>query len=125
VPVYRSPGSFNSQVGVPLSVWEIPPDAGVAIIEAGLSAPGEMARLESIIRPDVVVFTHLGDAHDEGFGGDQEAKLQEKLLLASRAGTIVFPEDEMRVAAVIRTAFADRRLVSWSLHQAGQVRARP
>lgn len=89
--VYRSPGSYNSQVGVPLSVWNIPPDAEYAIIEAGISAPGEMEKLEHIIKPNVVVFTHLGDAHDEGFHHDQVFKLDEKLILAKQANTIVFP----------------------------------
>ena len=54
---YRSPKSYNSQLGVPLSVLMIEGDEQLALIEAGISKPGEMARLERIIRPDVVVFT--------------------------------------------------------------------
>lgn len=115
VRVYRSPGSFNSQVGVPLSVWEIPPEAEVAILEAGLSRPGEMARLARVIRPDVLVFTHLGDAHDEGFAGDQEAKLREKLLLAQGAHTLVYPSDEPMVNAAIRALPGDVRRYAWRL----------
>src|SRR5687768_16763396 len=83
--VYRSPGSFNSQVGVPLSVWNIPLTSSYAIIEAGISHPEEMDRLEKIIQPDIVVFTHLGDAHDEGFGGYLNVKLNEKLRMCKNA----------------------------------------
>lgn len=121
--VYRSPGSYNSQVGVPLSVWEIPAEADVAIIEAGLSRPGEMDRLERIIRPDVLVFTHLGDAHDEGFNRDKSAKLQEKLLLAKGVGTIVFPADEPSVAAAMRVLPGHPVLRTWSLTGAANLTA--
>jgi alanine racemase len=121
--VYRSPGSYNSQVGVPLSVWEIPTDAEVAIIEAGLSMPGEMARLEQIIRPDVLVFTHLGDAHDEGFDRDKTAKLNEKLILARGARAIVFPADEAMVITAVHVLPGQRQLVSWSLTGKGDVTA--
>ena len=64
---YRSPKSYNSQLGVPLSVLMIEGDEQLALIEAGISKPGEMERLERIIRPDVVVFTSIGDAHQENF----------------------------------------------------------
>ena len=83
VPLSRSPRSYNSQVGVPLSVLEIAPDSRMALIEAGMSRPGEMVRLHDIIRPDIGVFTHLGDAHSENFPS-QEAKMIEKSLLFVR-----------------------------------------
>jgi len=113
--VYRSPGSYNSQVGVPLSAWEIPPDADIAILEAGVSRPGEMAALERIIRPDVLVFTHLGDAHDEGFGGDKAAKLQEKLMLARGARTIVCPAGEPAVLDGVKALPHHPTIRTWSL----------
>ena len=75
--VSRSPRSYNSQVGVPLSILEISPDSSIALIEAGISRPGEMLRLHDIIRPDIGVFTHLGDAHSENFSSP-EAKMREK-----------------------------------------------
>lgn len=121
--VYRSPGSFNSQVGVPLSVWNIPLDSAYAIIEAGISNPGEMIKLEKIIQPDIVVFTHLGDAHDEGFGGDVQLKLNEKLIMCTNASSIVFPEDETTVAETIRSNFADKYFFSWSTSHKGLVNA--
>ncbi len=80
LPVYRSPKSYNSQVGVPLSLWMAGPGHDLAVIEAGISRPGEMARLERIIRPRIGLFTHLGTAHQENFRGIRE-KLQEKLSL--------------------------------------------
>lgn len=113
--VYRSPGSYNSQVGVPLSVWNIPLDSSYAIIEAGISRPGEMEKLRRMIKPDVVVFTHFGDAHDEGFNGDKEAKLNEKLLMCKEASAIVFPKDQWEVADKIQHSFPDKKHFTWSL----------
>lgn len=78
--VYRSPRSYNSQIGVPLSLLMIPESSEIAIIEAGISKPGEMAVLESMIKPDMGIFTNIGDAHGENFTS-QKAKLKEKLKL--------------------------------------------
>lgn len=78
--VYRSPRSYNSQVGVPLSLNGIEENTQIAVIEAGISLKGEMVKLESMIKPDVCVFTHLGDAHGENFVSQQE-KLAEKAVL--------------------------------------------
>jgi alanine racemase len=121
--VYRSPGSYNSQVGVPLSVWNIPLDSKYAIIEAGISAHGEMEKLEKIIQPEVLVFTHLGDAHDEGFNDDQGAKLKEKLILGKNASTFVFPADQKIVQDKIQKLFSKRKLISWSLNGNGDLNA--
>lgn len=123
--VYRSPGSYNSQVGVPLSVWNLPLDASYAIIEAGISNPEEMVRLENIIQPDIVVFTHLGDAHDEGFQNHENDKLKEKLVMCHRASSIVFPEDEVVVANEIRNSFPDKYHFTWSTKQNALLNAIP
>lgn len=77
-----SPGSFNSQLGVALSLLQLPPSAEVALIEAGISQPGEMDRLTQVIQPRYGIMTHFGDAHAEGFS-DERAKLGEKLKLFS------------------------------------------
>ena len=119
--VYRSPGSYNSQVGVPLSVWNIPLETSYAIIEAGISSPGEMIKLQKIIRPDIVVFTHFGDAHDEGFGGDIHAKLSEKLIMCADATSIVFPHDQPLVYDTIRKSFPDKFQFTWSMHGLGLI----
>lgn len=91
LPLCRSPRSYNSQVGVPLSILEITPDCRIALIEAGMSRPGEMARLHRIIRPDIGVFTHLGDAHGENFPSP-EAKMREKALLFAGCRTVICRE---------------------------------
>lgn len=119
--VYRSPGSYNSQVGVPLSVWNMPLDATYAIIEAGISKPGEMDKLQQIIKPDVVVFTHLGDAHDEGFDSDAELKLKEKLILCKDAKSIVYPYDQVLVRETMVKSFSGKKHFTWSLQDAAMV----
>jgi len=85
----RSPKSYNSQLGVALSLWQMNDQHNLAIVEAGISKPGEMAALEEMIRPTLGVLTNIGHAHDEGFVS-QEQKLGEKLILFKRAKTLVF-----------------------------------
>ncbi len=94
--VARSPRSFNSQIGVPLSMWEISQGTDLAIIEAGISRVGEMAALRDLIRPDIVLITNLGDAHSEGFGSLTEKGI-EKLSLAALPPTrlLIMPDDEV------------------------------
>ncbi len=87
--IVRSPGSWNSQVGVPLSVLRMGPEHTLGIFEAGISKPGEMEKLEPIIRPTIGVLTNIGDAHDEGFGGDRALKVSEKRKLFKGAGVVV------------------------------------
>jgi UDP-N-acetylmuramyl pentapeptide synthase len=78
--IIRSPKSYNSQVGVPLSVWFMNHDNNLAIIEAGISKPGEMENLEKIISPDIGIFTNIGSAHQENFSNEKQ-KVLEKLNL--------------------------------------------
>lgn len=78
--ICRSPRSFNSQIGVPISVLNLNDAHQLAIFEAGISLPQEMEKLESIIQPDIAILTHFGTAHSEGFSSDEE-KLKEKLKL--------------------------------------------
>ncbi len=86
--IYRSPRSFNSQLGVALSVLGIPAFAKTAIIEAGISKGGEMAALARMIAPTIGIFTNLGDAHDAGFD-DQHHKLREKHQLFQTCRVVV------------------------------------
>ena len=90
--IVRSPKSYNSQIGVPLSVWKMEPDNDLALFEAGISLPGEMEKLEPIIRPTIGIFTNIGHAHDEGFR-DLNQKVEEKLKLFVNSGTLVFCRD--------------------------------
>ncbi|MEP6584402.1 MAG: bifunctional UDP-N-acetylmuramoyl-tripeptide:D-alanyl-D-alanine ligase/alanine racemase [Ginsengibacter sp.] len=90
--IVRSPRSYNSQIGVPLSVLNLNSSHTLAIFEAGISTTGEMKLLEEIIRPTIGLFTNVGQAHDEGFK-DLTEKINEKLLLFTHAQSLVFPGD--------------------------------
>ncbi|MBC7884910.1 MAG: bifunctional UDP-N-acetylmuramoyl-tripeptide:D-alanyl-D-alanine ligase/alanine racemase [Saprospiraceae bacterium] len=110
--VVKSPKSYNSQTGVPLSVWQINEHHELGIFEAGISQRGEMANLAETIKPTIGLFTMIGDAHAEGFSSLSE-KLNEKLLFFETVQTIVFNEDDSTVSTSIRTKFVDRKLLSW------------
>ena len=78
--IVRSPKSYNSQIGVPLSVWQINQQNTLGIFEAGVSQPGEMEQLEKIIQPTIGVLTNIGEAHSEGFESLQQKELEKRLL---------------------------------------------
>ena len=113
--VCRSPRSYNSQVGVPLSVWMVSQHNDLAIIEAGISQPGEMERLERIVKPTIGVMTNLGTAHQENFMS-YEIKCSEKMKLFAHCDTVVvnsrdaivqrcaeaLPEGQKQVALKVR-----------------------
>jgi len=115
--VHRSPRSYNSQLGVAISVWRIPADADLSIIEAGVSQAGEMARLQSVIRPSHGLFSHLGDAHDGGFR-NRTHKLEEKFGLFEGVVQLTVRVDDVRVAAVAvnwQQRHPDAELRAWRL----------
>ena len=99
--VYRSPRSFNSQLGVPVALWGLRPEHDLAIIEVGISDPGEMKRLAACVQPDFGVLTHLGDAHLEAFE-DAAALRQEKLQLFKGCQWVVMPETLTEAAAELQ-----------------------
>ncbi|MBK7406747.1 MAG: hypothetical protein IPJ40_00920 [Saprospirales bacterium] len=109
----RSPKSYNSQVGVPLSVWQMQTTHELALFEAGISQVGEMEHLAPVIAPTIGLLTNIGDAHNEGFPS-QESKLREKLNLFQSASTIIYHRDNPMIDQVIREVYPDRRLFSWS-----------
>lgn len=113
--IVRSPKSFNSQVGVPLSVWQISEENNLAIFEAGISKPGEMKLLNTIVHPTIGLITNIGQAHDENFE-NQKQKLTEKLKLFREAETIIYCKDYLLIQEEITTNkhFADLKLFSWS-----------
>ena len=121
--VVKNPRSYNSQIGVPLSVLQIRSHHQVAIFEAGISIPGEMVALEELIRPSIGIFTYLGDAHDVGFESRQQ-KLEEKCRLFANTPVIIFPEDYPEVAGYIRSTFADRKLISWGFSPNAELHVR-
>ncbi len=99
--IVRSPRSFNSQIGVPLSLWDIDLNTNLAIIEAGISTTGEMANLQAMIRPTIGVITNIGDEHNEGFASMAE-KAQEKAKILNNCECIVYCADDPLVTATIR-----------------------
>lgn len=90
--IIRSPKSYNSQVGVPLSVWMMKEEQNLAIFEAGISQPGEMEKLERVILPTIGLFTNIGEAHSEGFMNSRQ-KINEKLILFRHAKHLVYCRD--------------------------------
>jgi alanine racemase len=94
--IVRSPKSFNSQTGVPLSVLQITPEHTLGIFEAGISRPGEMAKLAPILDPGIGIFTNIGEAHSEGFP-DIETKIREKLILFKNAKTVIYCVDNQLI----------------------------
>lgn len=99
--IVRSPVSYNSQIGVPLSVWLMNGMDQLAIFEAGISESGEMDRLEKIIRPAIGIFTNIGEAHSAGFLSIEE-KVNEKLRLFEHAEIIIYCKDYLQVKEGVR-----------------------
>ena len=115
--VTRSPRSYNSQIGVPLSVWLLGEQSQVGVFEAGISQPGEMQALRNIIQPTIGVITNIGSAHQENFPS-VEAKVDEKLDLFRDAHVIVYPGDSKEIASrVDERQFKGERLW-WSVADA-------
>ena len=111
--VTRSPRSYNSQIGVPLSVWLLNENSRVGIFEAGISQPGEMLALRDIIQPTIGVFTSMGMAHQENFRSLDE-KCMEKLQLFHDAEVIVYPSDDDTVSRCVRRSQYQGERIGWS-----------
>ena len=111
--VTRSPRSYNSQIGVPLSVWLMNDDTKIGIFEAGISKPGEMLALRDIIQPTIAVLTNLRSAHQENFLS-MEAKCREKLILFHDAQAIVYNADDATVATVVDASDYKGEKLCWS-----------
>lgn len=111
--VTRSPKSYNSQIGVPLSVWLIDEHTQVALLEAGISQTGEMDRLRDIIQPTIGVLTSMGQAHQENFRSMDE-KCMEKLQLMHDAKVVVYNSDDEVVSRCMRRSGYKGQRVAWS-----------
>jgi len=114
--IVRSPKSYNSQIGVPLSVWQMKPENDIAIFEAGISEPNEMSRLEKVIRPTIGIFTNIGTAHDENFVSLPE-KVDEKLRLFATCRDLIYCRDYLIITDRINNADFLREkinLFTWS-----------
>ena len=115
--IARNPKSYNSQIGVPLSIWQMKPEHTLGIFEAGISLSGEMKNLQQIIQPSIGVLGFMGDAHAEGFS-DFSHKLQEKIQFFQNSKAIVYCADDPQVNESITQHFsvanAEKVLFSWS-----------
>lgn len=115
--IVRSPKSYNSQVGVPISVWQMSKEDEIGIFEAGISMPNEMVNLQSIIQPTIGIFTHLGSAHRENFK-DSRSLLLEKLKLFEHCDCIIYCSDDAMVDQEIVCRYEEhKKLLSWSKTQ--------
>ncbi len=110
--VTRSPRSYNSQIGVPLSVWELNEQSTLGVFEAGISMPVEMEKLSPIINPTIGVFTHLGDAHQENFSSLQD-KMNEKLNLFKEVDTLIYNKDSELVDSLIHQKGLKCQFFTW------------
>jgi alanine racemase len=99
--IAKNPASYNSQLGVPLSVWQIQSHHSLGIFEAGISTVKEMENLEKVLRPSLGIFTNIGPAHDEGFK-HQEEKINEKLVLFRNSILVIYCKDHQAIDEAIR-----------------------
>ncbi len=119
--IVRSPKSFNSQIGVPLSVWQMEPKHNIGIFEAGISQAGEMEKLEKIIKPNIGIFTNIGETHNEGFLNIRH-KIKEKLKLFTSSETLLYNKDYVELhdcilefaAEIKRAKQKQLTLLTWS-----------
>lgn len=119
--IIRSPKSYNSQVGVPLSVIAINEKHNLGIFEAGISTVNEMVNLEKIIKPNIGVLTSIGSAHDEGFE-NLDHKIKEKLLFFKKSAVIIYQKNELVDQCLldfsVKYPLENRTLFSWSFTDA-------
>ena len=111
--VYRSPKSFNSQIGVALSILGLPLHAQLGIIEAGISQKGEMERLEKMIRPTMGIITNIGTAHLQNFESANEMT-EEKIKLFKNSEVIFYSSDYHNIKQALEKAYPNKRLIGWS-----------
>ena len=113
--ICRSPKSYNSQIGVPLSIFQLDENDTLGIFEAGISEPEEMLNLEKIIKPTIGIFTNIGDAHQEQFINFKQ-KVNEKLMLFVKSDVLIFCRDHSEISERIYSFdfFREKTLLDWS-----------
>lgn len=121
--VIRSPKSYNSQTGVPLSVWNLKPGHNLGIFEAGISEPDEMAKLQKIIQPTLGIYTNLGPAHSENFISERQ-KAGEKLKLFTKVDTLIYSLDypEIRETVIKSQILKSIKVFTWSFTREADLR---
>ncbi|MEG0455507.1 MAG: bifunctional UDP-N-acetylmuramoyl-tripeptide:D-alanyl-D-alanine ligase/alanine racemase, partial [Bacteroides sp.] len=115
--ITRSPRSYNSQIGVPLSVWQMSEDAELGIFEAGISEMGEMRALQNMIKPTIGILTNIGGAHQENFFSMQE-KCMEKLSLFKNCDVVIYNGDNEMICNCVAKSMLTAREIAWSCRDA-------
>jgi len=113
VLITRSPRSYNSQIGVPLSLWQLEENTGLGLFEAGISQPGEMKKLQEMIQPTIGILTNLSSAHQENFKSMEE-KAAEKVKLFTTCHTIIYCKDQKLSDLTLKALYAESQLFGWS-----------
>ena len=115
--VVKSPKSYNSQIGVPLSVWQMNETHNLGIFEVGVSRPDEMSNLEKVVQPQIGIFTNIGNAHNEFFK-DNSQKIREKMLLFQKVKQLIYCADYPEIDEIIKKEFivqsSECEIISWS-----------
>ncbi len=111
--IVRTPRSYNSQIGVPLSVWQMSSSEDLAIFEAGISQPEEMRQLAHILKPTIGLLTNVGGAHQENFFSKQE-KCMEKLKLFKDCDVIIYEADDTLISNCMSQSLLSSREIAWS-----------
>ena len=114
ISIVRSPRSYNSQTGVPLSVWQLNGQSELGVFEAGISFREEMFRLTPIIQPTIGIFTTIGEAHQENFSSQEEKCLEKLQLFNQQTEKIIYNEDQALVKYCIEKKGLSDKAFSWS-----------
>jgi len=119
-PTVKSPKSFNSQIGLPLSLLQINTSHTLGIFEVGISQPDEMENLENIFHPQIGLLTHIGTAHAANFSSEEEL-VDEKIKLFKDSQVIIYNGDHSLVSKKIKDLYSDKKLISYGLKKENQV----
>ncbi|WP_336716485.1 bifunctional UDP-N-acetylmuramoyl-tripeptide:D-alanyl-D-alanine ligase/alanine racemase [Chryseobacterium mucoviscidosis] len=119
-PTVKSPKSFNSQIGLPLSLLQINNSHQLGIFEVGISKPNEMERLENIFHPQIGLLTHIGTAHLANFQSEEEL-IDEKIKLFKHSETVIYNGDNSLVDKKIKALYSGKKLISYGFKEYNQV----
>lgn len=119
-PTVKSPKSFNSQIGLPLSLLQINSSHQLGIFEVGISKPHEMEKLENIFHPQIGLLTHIGTAHAANFSSEEEL-INEKIILFKNSEVIIYNGDNFLVDQKIKKSYYDKKLISYGFKKENQV----
>lgn len=117
----KSPKSYNSQIGLPLSLLEIESRDEIGLFEVGISKPGEMQVLEEILHPEIGIFTHMGSAHLSNFKGEKEL-IEEKLKLFKQANVVIYNADHPLVREKMESLNLEKTLISFGFSEQNDFR---